>query len=240
MNVRVRDAALLALTVLTGVTDAVAFLSLGGVFTSVMTGNMVLMGVGIGTGDPEAISHTLVALGGYVLGAIAGGVLAGSPRPDDSPWPRAVTWCLVAEFGLFLVYAVLWWGGDSAPTSAVRSVLLCLLASALGLQSSAVLRLGLSGFSTTYLTGTLTQVMTSLASNRSVRGVERAIGCLGALIGGAVLGAVMVRWHPAAGPLVPLVLIGAVLATAVAVLERANRPCPQLASAIVNTANELR
>ncbi|HEX5292883.1 MAG TPA: DUF1275 family protein, partial [Streptosporangiaceae bacterium] len=43
-----RDALMVALTLVTGATDAVAFTRLGNVFTSVMTGNMVLLGVAVG------------------------------------------------------------------------------------------------------------------------------------------------------------------------------------------------
>ena len=223
-----RDAALIALTLLTGATDAIAFLSLGGVFTSVMTGNMVLMGVGIGRGELATITHTVVALGGYVVGAIAGGAVAGKPRPDDLPWPRVLTWCLFAEFGLYLLYSVIWWAAGSDPSSATRTALLCVLATALGLQSSAILRLGLPGFSTTYLTGTLTQVMSTLASNRNVRGVERAIGSLGALIVGALFGAAIVHWQPAVGPVVPLALIGSVLVVALTALNRTDKSKPDV------------
>jgi uncharacterized membrane protein YoaK (UPF0700 family) len=218
--VRSRDAALIALTVLTGATDAIAFLSLGGVFTSVMTGNMVLLGVGIGRGELGTITHTLVALTGYLVGAIAGGAVAGKPRPGDLLWPRVLTLCLCAELALYVLYSVLWWRTGDDPSPAMRSLLLCLLATALGLQSSAVLRLGLPGFSTTYLTGTLTQVMSTLAANRNLRGVEQAIGCLVALIAGAMIGAAGVLLQPAVGPAVLLMLIGAVVAVALLVLNR--------------------
>lgn len=217
---RTRDAVLIALTVLTGATDAIALLSLGGVFTSVMTGNMVLLGVGVGRGQLGTITHALVAVTGYMVGAIGGGAVAGKPRPSDRPWPRVLTWCLTAELALYLLYSILWWNADSDPSSALRSILLCILAMALGLQSSAVLRLGLPGFSTTYLTGTLTQVMSTLASNRNVRGVERAIGCLVALITGAAIGAAVVHWHAAVGPVVLLALIGTVVTVALMVLNR--------------------
>src|SRR5690348_14022958 len=39
-GIRVRDGLMIALTLLTGAADATTFIKLGGVFTSVMTGNM--------------------------------------------------------------------------------------------------------------------------------------------------------------------------------------------------------
>ena len=41
------------LTFLTGCADAIGFLALGGAFASVMTGNMVLLGLSAGRGDAD-------------------------------------------------------------------------------------------------------------------------------------------------------------------------------------------
>jgi uncharacterized membrane protein YoaK (UPF0700 family) len=50
-----RNALVVVLIVASGSVDAVGFLRLGGVFTSVMTANMVLLGVSAGTRDTPAL-----------------------------------------------------------------------------------------------------------------------------------------------------------------------------------------
>ena len=65
------------LTLVTGVTDAIGFTRLGGVFTSVMTGNMVLMGVAVGRADALLALHVGVAFCAYVIGGFAGAHIAG-------------------------------------------------------------------------------------------------------------------------------------------------------------------
>jgi uncharacterized membrane protein YoaK (UPF0700 family) len=65
-------AAVIALTVGTGATNVASFTRLGGVFTSVMTANMVLFGLSLATRSAVLAAHTAVAFGGYVLGAGAG------------------------------------------------------------------------------------------------------------------------------------------------------------------------
>ena len=55
-----------------GVLDAVGFLGLGGVFASVMTGNLVLLGLSGGTRDRSLAVHAAVAIGCYVVGVAVG------------------------------------------------------------------------------------------------------------------------------------------------------------------------
>src|SRR5271170_4590429 len=74
---------LILLTFVTGATDATAFERLGNVFTSVMTGNMVLLGLAIGKGDFSPAIHVAWALLAYVSGAMLGGRIAGHPAEGD-------------------------------------------------------------------------------------------------------------------------------------------------------------
>jgi uncharacterized membrane protein YoaK (UPF0700 family) len=213
-HLRIRDAMMVALTVLTGATDAIAFTRLGGVFTSVMTGNMVLIGVAIGRGTYSTLARTALAILAYIAGSMAGGRAVGSPRDDDGPWPAAMTAALLVEIALFAAFAGLWWTHLHHLTDAAQSILLLLSAVALGLQSATILRLGIPGLSTTYLTGTLTTVMHSLASRRSLRGNGRSIAILAALIVGAAIGALAARFAPAVAAAVPLTIAVAVVLVA--------------------------
>src|SRR5262249_42978557 len=69
---RIRDALTIALTLVTGATDAVAFTRLGGTFTSVMTGNLVLLGVSVGRNQLIAFEHVGVAVVAFIAGTVAG------------------------------------------------------------------------------------------------------------------------------------------------------------------------
>jgi uncharacterized membrane protein YoaK (UPF0700 family) len=217
-GLRTRDGLMIALTLLTGATDATTFLKLGNVFTSVMTGNMVLMGLSIGRGDVAAFGHAAVAVVSYIVGTVVGSRIVGQPRTDDRIWPAALTAALLVEFALFAVVAGGWWGTHSGPTGTVQTLLLIMSTLALGIQSSAILRLNVSGLSTTYLTGTLTTVVNALVVKRSVRGNGRSVCVLCALVVGAALGSLLATKVPAAAPVVPLIILASVVVTARVVL----------------------
>ena len=72
--------ALLGMTAVTGVVDAVSFLFLGHVFTANMTGNVVLLAFA-STGVPEvSVARSLTALCAFLVGAAVGGrILADVP-----------------------------------------------------------------------------------------------------------------------------------------------------------------
>lgn len=206
-----RNLLVLLLALVSGATDATGYLALGGAFTSVMTGNMVLMGVAIGSADASAVGLLLSAFGGYVAGAAIGTRMAGTPAPEDGVWPPAVTRALCAELGLFVVFAVAWWGMGSHPSRAWSAPLLAVTAAALGLQSSAILRFGVPGLSTTYLTGTLTTLVVRLVDRQPLRAVRHSAGMLAGLVLGGAAGAGLVTRSPVLAPLLQPALLVAVL-----------------------------
>ena len=67
-----------------------SFTRLGGVFTSVMTGNIVLWGLAAARGSLTLASHTAVSIAGYIVG-VAGGTWVAHGVKDASPRPRART-----------------------------------------------------------------------------------------------------------------------------------------------------
>src|SRR4051794_37247476 len=156
---RLRQTLVVTLAVVSGATDAIGLLALGGAFTSVMTGNMVLLGVSISSADGGLAASSGLAILAFCAGAALGARVAGSPVAGDRIWPRAVTVGLVVEFVFYAAYAVGWWVTGGAPGGGVALGLLLCTAIGLGIQSSTVQRFGVSGMSTTYLTGTLTTVV---------------------------------------------------------------------------------
>lgn len=177
---RTRDVLLVVLAVAAGATDATAFDRLGHVFASVITGNLVLLGVSAVSGDGRAALFAGCALGGYALG-----VLLAAPRggEDRRVWPPGATLALGGDFLTLVGFAVGWELVGGRPSHAMQLVLLVLCAGAMGMQSAAVRRLG--QMSTTYLTSTLTGLVEALAVWRWSLGEVRSLAILLAAAGGA-------------------------------------------------------
>src|ERR1700735_3595809 len=66
----------IVLTFASGASDVGAFTRLGGVFTSVMTGNIVLWGLAAARGSLTLFSHTAVSISAYIVGVAAGARIA--------------------------------------------------------------------------------------------------------------------------------------------------------------------
>src|SRR5471032_1624740 len=86
-----RDALVITLTLVTGSVDAIGLLRLGGVFTSVMTGNMVFLGIAASEYSGSIALHTGVAFVAYVIGSFVGARVAGhAPDHESHLWPLSV------------------------------------------------------------------------------------------------------------------------------------------------------
>jgi len=91
-------------------------------------------------------------------------------------------------------FSVGWELTGGSPGSAAELLLIAALAVAMGIQSAAVRELG--GMSTTYLTGTLTAVITDLATRDRKPGLARSVGVLAAVVFGAVAGGLVAEHAP--------------------------------------------
>src|ERR1700751_1725732 len=71
--------ALLGMTAVTGLVDAVSFLSLGHVFTANMTGNIVLLAFASTGVLQVSMARSITALLGFLAGSLVGGrIMAGA------------------------------------------------------------------------------------------------------------------------------------------------------------------
>jgi uncharacterized membrane protein YoaK (UPF0700 family) len=208
---RKRAQLVVVLALTSGATDAIGFLALGSAFTSVMTGNMVLLGVGAADRDMALVFSCAVAILSFVAGAAIGARVAGNPKSGDCLWPSAVTRALYIELALLLAFAGCWWAISATPTVHWMLPMLGLNAAALGVQSSAIQRFGVSGLSTTYLTGTLTTVVIKLIGGQGLRKVSHSLTILLGLIAGATIGTILVEFAPVIVPTVQLVTLGTVI-----------------------------
>ncbi len=179
-----------------------------------MTGNMVFLGIAVSEHSGSIALHTGVAFAAYVLGSFVGARVAGhAPENETHLWPLSVVRALLVEFVIIAVFAAWWEIVRANPSTDVAYALLGLNAVALGIQSSAVLRFGVHGLSTTYLTGTLTQFIAGLTNKGAPKQVRSSLILL-AIIAGAALGALCALHAPRIAPLVPLGALGFVVACA--------------------------
>jgi len=128
-----------------------------------------------------------VALAGFSAGVLAGAPIAARGRegPEEA-WPVGVTAALAAELVVLAAFCAGWEAARGRPRGWEQLTLLVLLAAAMGMQSSAVRRLG--QMSSTYLTSTLTAVLAGLVTRKAPEGLLRSLGALVAIVAGAVAG----------------------------------------------------
>ncbi|HEX4034219.1 MAG TPA: YoaK family protein [Solirubrobacteraceae bacterium] len=194
----------MTLGVAAGATDATSFEGLGHVFAGVVTGNLVLLGIGGVRRD-----GALALLAGCAIVGYAVGVLVASPRGcqnkfgDHRVWPVGVTVALASAAVLLLGFAVAWEATGGHPGHGVQAMLVPLLAVVMGIQTTAVRRLG--PFSTTYLTGTLTALLEALVAGGWSSEESRGVAIILATIAGAAAATLVMDRSPASLPLVPLV-----------------------------------
>ncbi len=184
---------LIGLTVVTGLVDAFSYLRLGHVFVANMTGNVVFLGFALaGVGEISLVSSLLAVLS-FAAGAAIGGRWAAGRAPHRGHLLAAAT---AVQAGLVLVAAIV--VSAVGVRSGVRLVLIVLLAVAMGGQNAVVRRLAVPDLTTTVLTMTVTGLVADAVPGpvRSRRAVS-----LAAMLAGALLGGVLLRWVGASAPL---------------------------------------
>jgi uncharacterized membrane protein YoaK (UPF0700 family) len=199
---RHRDVLVVILTLCTGALDAVCFLRLGRVFSSVITGNLALLGI-VGEKNGGLAANGGLTLAGYAAGVVLGTFFAGTAERGQPVWPRRVTVTLAVELGILIVFSAGWLVSGSHRGTATRMVLLVLAAAAMGVQTAAVRRLG--QMSSTYLTSTLTSLFAALATWRLPEEWQRSVGVILALVVGAIFGSLAATQSPSWVPVAVLV-----------------------------------
>lgn len=175
---RLSDVAVLPLlAAAAGAVDALAFIALGHVFAGVMTGNLILMAIGLGSGSPGDAVYPLVALAGFGLAVVVAGRFCrtrGGARTDVGPagdesgadWSRGVFVCLTVEVAFLAAVGVAWAAVGGHPDGDGRAALIAVLSVAMGLQTAAMFAAGPTGAPTTYFTGTLSSLLTDPSGGR--------------------------------------------------------------------------
>jgi uncharacterized membrane protein YoaK (UPF0700 family) len=185
----------LGMTVVTGLVDAVSFLSLGRVFTANMTGNVVLLAFATARVPGLSITLSLTALVWFLTGAVLGGRIM-ARASGDSLFRFAARVFLLEVVALTAASLCgIGYKGDLMQPSVQRLALIALTALAMGARNAAVRKLAIPDVTTTVLTLTLTGIAadSSLANGNNVR-LARRVGAVLAMFSGAALGAVVIRY----------------------------------------------
>ncbi|MFJ4860777.1 YoaK family protein [Streptomyces sp. NPDC088748] len=191
-------ALMVVLTGVTGMVEAASLLVLGPAFTAMQTGNVLFLAFGAaGAGKLETLAP------GVSLAAFAVGVVAGSHLESVSEI-RGRRWFvigLLAEAGLILIAAGIGWGlapqyGSPAPRHLVATAVLAL---AMGLRNTTIMRANVPGVPTTLVTRSMTAFIGASAMGREntygfgTAGWKlRGLSIL-AMFAGGFLGALMLR-----------------------------------------------
>lgn len=209
---RALTASLLVVTFGTGVVDALSWISLSGVFTANMTGNVLIVGMGaVGAGGSHWFP-SLFALCWFFLGA---GIVGRLMRHAAPGWGRSTTAVFAAVAAVLVVVAVL---AAFLPPHRLDGVALAAtaaMATAMGAQGAAALRLAVPGLVTVAVTSATIGVGMSLFLGLGApgRGVLRRFLAIVLLTSGAFVGAVLSRYGLPPGLLVAA--IAALVATVI-------------------------
>ena len=181
---------LIVLTVVTGMVDAVSYLKLGHVFVANMTGNVVLLGFAA-AGDSEfSAAVSLVAIGSFLVGALAAGRLGSSTGQHRGRFLALATYAQVSVVGAAFVVSL---ASSDVSGGILAYTLVVLLAFAMGLQNAAARRLGVPDLTTSVLTLTFT----GLAADSHFAGganpnIGRRLLAIVAMFIGASMGALLI------------------------------------------------
>ncbi|MGW3786086.1 YoaK family protein [Micromonospora chokoriensis] len=209
---------LVALAAASGCVDVICLTRLNGYFASVVTGNLVHFGHALATADTRSLAGAVVAVGGYAVGVAA----ATLPLRHTPPgWNRRTALVTGAEAVLLLGFTVGWLACGARPGYGFGLVLLGSAAVASGIQSVITVGAGVRGASTTYLTGSLTELVRRRVVDPHRLADLGGVGRLAGLVVGAVLGTVVLRTAPSWASAPAALLVIAVIAVAVGLTRRA-------------------
>ncbi len=195
------------ITATCGLIDAVCFLALGGVFAEMMTGNLLLLSLSLGTGKALGDSARYIsALIAFALGALIGGRLVRGPRKL-----RELRIGFACQWLIVVTATVVAWLAAPDDHNTAGHVIVDLLALAMGVQNAMVRAHGVPDLATNVMTLTLAALISdsTLAGGGNPNWRRRLLSivlfCLG-----AALGALLLKF----GAVYPLALSALLLAVA--------------------------
>ncbi len=153
------DATLMLLACVAGSTDILSYFRLGNVFTANMTGNIILLGISIGQGALSTSLYRLISLFGFIMGVFIGALIVVNKKRG---WLYNVTIAVGIESIMIGSLTIIWLLHSKPLESTVLYIGILLSAVSMGIQSAAIWHLKIPGVVTTFLTGNITSLATSL------------------------------------------------------------------------------
>src|SRR3984957_7035706 len=189
---------LMALTLLSGLIDAVCYLGLGRVFTGNMTGNVVVLGFAAAGAPGFSAPACLTSLAVFLVGAVAGGRIS----QHVSPRSRLLAVAIGCECAFVAAAAIVAFLASTVAAGWGRYTVIAILAFAMGIRNAVIRRLAIPDVTTTVLTQTLTGLAAdSGLAGGSKRHAARRFGSVLALLIGAIVGAALFLHRGAGLPL---------------------------------------
>ncbi|WP_234983274.1 YoaK family protein [Demequina sp. NBRC 110053] len=214
---------MLALTFSTGVIDAVGYLGLDRVFTGNMTGNVVILGMGLTGVDGLPVLGPVLALVGFMVGAALGGRTL---RTFDAGWSDKTT-MLFSVVSVVLVASAVVAIFESDPPHPLALSITAALGAAMGLQAAVARHIAVKDVTTVVVTSTITGLAAdSAAGGEGLNFWRRRMGAILLIGAGACAGALLLQLHIAAG-----MLLSAAITVVVTIVGHRSRPRPDLVDA---------
>ena len=184
---------MMALTLVTGVVDAVGYLGLDHIFTGNMTGNVVILAMALAGAANLPTLGPLVALGAFLLGAaVAGSTLQSSPKG----WNRRVTLLLTAGCIALTGTAAISLIVEDVGRQSIGVIVAAVIAMHMGSQALIARHLGVRDMTTVVITSTMTSLAgESLVGKQRPRFLNRRLGAVLAMFAGAVIGVLLLQIH---------------------------------------------
>lgn len=197
---------LLAITVSTGIIDAVSVIALGNVFVALMTGNIIFIGFALAGAPRFDAVRNATALLAFVVGAGVAGVVAS--RLVGASRRRTLVTAAIIESVLLLVaaYAARGYDAEHLEPKLAYYVVVVLCGIAMGFRNSTVKKLGVADVPTTVMTLTLASLASDLATHQ-FKGLPRRLASIFCLLGGGFVGALLVLHASVSAALLVTVLI---------------------------------
>lgn len=201
---------MMVLTFVTGLVDAVGFLGLDRVFVGNMTGNIVILGMAVAGADDLPVLGPAIALATFTIGAYIGGMVLRRRRKE---WSGGVSLLLLTGALVLALLGVAYLLPDWSESDVLELIASSTTAAAMGMQAAVARSLAVADVTTVVVTSTLTSLASESLVAGGVKGVwNRRFAAIAIIFGGALVGALLLRF----GVAVPLML-AAVLTVAVVV-----------------------
>lgn len=201
---------MLALTFSTGVIDAVGFLGLDRVFVGNMTGNVVILGMGMVGADDLPVAGPALALVGFMAGAAgAGRALRGK---GSGTWAASTSVVLAAVGVIVLVMATAIASVTTLPYGGMITAT-TLLGAAMGMQAATARAIAVKDVTTVVVTSSITGLAADSWFGANIPGNgSRRVAAVVVLLLGAALGALSLTIDLSCGLFISAAVILAVAA----------------------------